>query len=53
MKRGLENRQLNIISRHSRLSGIKRLNMLNTKKDSGRAGMTEFRQLIAKLIVGA
>ncbi|MBI5409585.1 MAG: hypothetical protein HZA14_09500 [Nitrospirae bacterium] len=43
-------RQLNTIRRHSRLSGIGRLNMLNTKKDSGQAGMTEFKILHAGLI---
>jgi hypothetical protein len=39
----------NTISRHSRLSGIERLKMLNTKKDSGQAGMTELNKFLAGL----
>jgi hypothetical protein len=35
---------------HSRLSGIRRHTMLKTKKDSGQAGMTAFKQLHAGLI---
>jgi hypothetical protein len=45
-------RQLNTISRHSRLSGIERLDMLNIKKDSGQAGMTKLNNLLAGLIIG-
>jgi len=44
-------RQQNIASRHPRLSGIGRCNKLNSKKDSGQAGMTELGYLIAGLIV--
>jgi hypothetical protein len=43
-------RQLNSISRHSRLSGIERLYMLNIKEDSGQAGMTKLINLLAGLI---
>jgi hypothetical protein len=43
-------RQQNIASRHPRLSGIGRRNKLNSKKDSGQAGMTELGYLIAGLI---
>jgi hypothetical protein len=43
-------RQLNTISRHSRLSGIERLNMLNIKKDSGQAGMGKLTNLLDGLI---
>ena len=43
-------RQLNRISRHSRLSGIERLYMLNIKKDSGQAGMTKLINVLAGLI---
>ena len=42
--------QQNIASRHPRLSGIGRRNKLNSKKDSGQAGMTELGYLIAGLI---
>ncbi len=44
-------RQYNISSRHPRLSGIGRRNTSETKKDSGQAGMTKLRHLIAGLIV--
>jgi hypothetical protein len=53
-------RQLNSISRHSRLSGIERFYMLNIKKDSllgespeatGQAGMTKLINLLAGLIL--
>jgi hypothetical protein len=44
-------RQQNIASRHPRLSGIGRHNKLNSKKDSGQAGMTELGYLLAGLIV--
>lgn len=44
-------RQFLTISRHSRLSGIGRLIMLTTKKDSGRAGITECKQLPAGLLI--
>jgi hypothetical protein len=43
-------RQLNITSCHPRLSGIRQRNKLNSKKDSGQAGMTEFEYLLAGLI---
>jgi hypothetical protein len=43
-------RQLNITSCHPRLSGIRQRNKLNSKKDSGQAGMTEFEYLLTGLI---
>jgi hypothetical protein len=46
-------RQLNIASRHPRLSGIGRRNKLNLKKDSGQAGMTELGYLLAGVIITA
>src|SRR4030042_2176873 len=44
-------RQQNIASRHPRLSGIGQRNTPKAKKDSGQAGMTKFKYLIAGLIV--
>jgi hypothetical protein len=44
-------RQQNIASRHPRLSGIGRRNKLNSKKDSGQAGMTKLGYLLAEVII--
>ena len=39
-------------SRHPRLSGIGWRNKLNSKKDSGQAGMTELEYLLAGVLIG-
>jgi hypothetical protein len=43
-------RQQNISNRHPRLSGIGRRNKLNSKKDTGQAGMTVLLYIIARLL---
>ena len=44
-------RQVNILSLYPRVSGSERCNTLKAKKDSGKAGMTQFKYLIAGLII--